>query len=200
VSVIVLVVIVVAALAVVLLTRHHGSSNKTQPTSSPSPVQTATASVSPSTVSASPTESPSASPSPTPSPSHSATPLPALSQADKQQISDNLQTYFSAINAGDYRTAWEQFTPRLKRQAPLAKFAEGDSTTQDSNVVIHWIKRTGTASAVAYVTFTSTQAAAYGPNHDTRDDWTLDYTMVLVNGRWRIDGTTGHNGVKYTPS
>jgi hypothetical protein len=107
--------------------------------------------------------------------------------------------YFDAINAGDYHTAWERFTPRLKQQAPLAKFAEGDSTTQDSNVVIHWIKGTGPLTAIAYVTFISTQAAAYGPNHDTEDDWTLDYTMELINGHWLIDGTTGHNGTTHTP-
>ena len=106
--------------------------------------------------------------------------------------------YFNAINAGDYHTAWDQFTPQLKAQAPYAKFAQGDSTSQDSNVVIHWIKGTGPVTAVAYVTFTSTQAAAYGPDHDTRDDWTLDYTMELINGHWLIGGTAGHDGTTHT--
>ena len=65
--------------------------------------------------------------------------------------------------------------------------------------MIHWIKGKGPYTAIAYVTFTSTQAAAYGPNHDTKDYWTLDYSMKLISGHWRIDGTAGHNGTKHTP-
>jgi hypothetical protein len=111
-----------------------------------------------------------------------------------------LNGYFTAINAADYRTAWELYTPHLRAQIPLEKLSEADSTTQDSDVVIHWVKRTGTRTARAYVTFTSTQDAAHGPDGDTADNWTLDYNLKLVGGLWLIDRVTGHSGSTHTPA
>jgi hypothetical protein len=183
-----------AALAVVLITRDHKPTGSTSATGGASPAHTTPAS--PQTSSSSPaspsTDPSSASPSPSPSPT-------GLSQADKDEITASLQTYFDGINAGDYQASWNRFTPRMRKKVPLAKFAEGDSTSQDSNVVYHWIKKKGPATAIVYVTFTSTQDAAYGPNGDTVDNWTLEYTMKLVGGQWLIDGSAAHNGSKYTP-
>ena len=148
---------------------------------------------------ASPAESPAASVQPTsPSPASSPPPAVASRAAERQQIDANLQAYFAAINAGDYRAAWGQFTPRLKKQDPLEKLAAGDSSSHDTNVLIHWVKWTNSRTAIVYVTFSSTQNPAQGPNGDSADNWTLDYTMKSVNGRWLINGDMGYNGSKYT--
>jgi Double zinc ribbon len=150
-------------------------------------------------VSASPEGSPAAGVQPASSGSPSSSPVATVSRAsERQQIEASLHAYFAGINAGDYRAAWEQFTSRLKNRAPLAKFAAGDSSSHDTNVVVHWVKWTNSRTAIAYVTFSSTQNSAQGPNGDTADNWTLEYTMKLVNGRWLINGDVGHNGSKYT--
>lgn len=150
-------------------------------------------------VGASPEASPAAGVQPASPSSPSSPPAATVSRAsERQQIEASLQAYFAGINAGDYRAAWEQFTARLKHRAPLAKFAAGDSSSHDSNVVVHWVKWTNSRTAIAYVTFSSTQDSAQGPNGDTADNWTLEYTMKLVNGRWLINGDVGHNGSKYT--
>ena len=186
-AVIVLLVAVAAALAVVLLTRSDKSSNGHSTVGGASPAQTPTAGASSTDVGASPSAVASVSATTAPSESY------------KQKIIASLNAYFDGINTGDYSAAWNQRTPRLNKGGPLQKFAKADSTSQNSNVVIHWIKKKDLVTAIAYVTFTSTQDPALAPNGiDSRDDWTLEYTMKLVNGRWLIDGTAGHNGTKYT--
>ena len=66
-------------------------------------------------------------------------------------------------------------------------------------MVIQSISMVDTQTAVAFVTFDSTQAASQGPNGDTSDSWTLDYTMKLVDGRWLIDRVLGQKGSTHTP-
>ncbi len=114
------------------------------------------------------------------------------------RIASTLHAYFAAINTKNFRTAWLQFTPHLEQSISVAHLANTDTTTHDSAIVIHALTVLDSRTVIAYVTFTSTQDASQGPNGDTRDDWTLDYTMRLITGRWLIDGVTAHNGSTHT--
>ena len=82
----------------------------------------------------------------------------------------------------------------------VAHLASSESTTHDGDVTIRQVTLLDARTALVYVTFTSTQAASQGPNGDTRDDWTLDYTMRLIDGRWLIDAVTGHDGSTHRPA
>ena len=121
-----------------------------------------------------------------------------LSSDDRDAISRTIRAYFAAINDRRFHQAWLQLSPAMRTTTSAAHLAESDSTTQDSAVVVRSMTPVDAATAVAYVTFTSTQAASQGPDGDTRDDWTLDYTMTRIGGRWFIDRVAAHNGSTHT--
>ncbi len=114
-------------------------------------------------------------------------------------MAETLAAYHNAINAGDYLTAWEQFTPAEQQRVTVDHLASADATSFGFEVRIHQVTRLGTEEAVVYVTFTSIQAPGYGPNGETCDYWTLDYTMRLIGGRWLIDHAGPHDGSTHTP-
>lgn len=116
----------------------------------------------------------------------------------RRMITSTLKTYFAALNARRFGTAWLQLTPHLGQTITVAHLASADRTTRDSAVVVRRVTALDATTAIAFVTFTSTQTASLGPNGDTRDDWTLDYTMKLVGGRWLIEGVAAHNGSTHT--
>jgi hypothetical protein len=191
-AVLVIVIAIAAGVTVFALTRDDGS---TPPPTSSSTEQTgdgAVAADGTASVESSTTEQPTPESTPTVAPT-------TLAAEDGQAIQDTLYAYFDGINARDYRAAWLQLAPSLRKTVRLARFAKGDSTSQDSDMVIHWMKKQTSSSVIAYVTFTSTQESEYGPNGDTLDYWTLEYHMKRIGGRWYINGTSGHNGHKYTP-
>jgi hypothetical protein len=109
-----------------------------------------------------------------------------------------LKAYFGAINEKRWRSVWLQYTPRLRQQVGIAHLASADDTSHDFDLVIHWARRLDSTTAQAFVTFASTQAASDGPNGDTRDYWTLNYTFRHIGGRWLIDGAKAHGGSAYT--
>ena len=116
----------------------------------------------------------------------------------RKMIASTLNTYFAAINARHFSTAWLQLTPHLGQTITVTHLTSADRTTRDSAVVVHRVTALDARTATAFVTFTSTQAASFGPNGDTRDNWTLDYTMKLIGDRWLIDGVAAHNGSTHT--
>jgi hypothetical protein len=116
----------------------------------------------------------------------------------RRMIASTLNTYFAALNARHFSTAWLQLTPHLGQTITVAHLTSADRTTRDSAVVVHRVTALDARTAAAFVTFTSTQAASFGPNGDTRDNWTLDYTMKLIGDRWLIDGVAAHNGSTHT--
>jgi hypothetical protein len=114
-------------------------------------------------------------------------------------VAATLGTYFWAINTRHWQTVWQQYTVAYQqRVGSVEPLAKGDATSHDFNIVIHSLTPLSGDLVKAYVSFTSTQAARYGPNGDTRDIWTLDYTFRLVNGSWLIDANGAHNGSTHT--
>ena len=77
----------------------------------------------------------------------------------------------------------------------IRHLAEGDATSNDFNIAISDIMPLDATTLKVFVTFTSTQSAGYGPNGETCDNWTLDYSFRLLNGSWLIDDSNPHNGI-----
>jgi hypothetical protein len=93
-----------------------------------------------------------------------------------------------------------QYSPDFQnRVGSIGPLARGDATSRDSNVAIRSITRINSHTLKVFVTFTSTQNAKYGPNGDTRDDWTLDYVFKRIGASWLIAGDGPHDGSGHTP-
>ena len=179
-----------APTVLVLTLGHPGSGPQAAVATSTSPAASVTPSAS---------SGPSDTPQPVPTPTVTVTAAPAVPKAPSKSryvaaITASLNAFFQAINDGSYSRAWHLYSPHLRQKVSLANMSSADSTTQNSNVVIHSVRRLSSRLAVAFVTFTSTQDPAYGPNGDSADDWTLDYTLKLIDGRWLIDQAIGHGG------
>jgi hypothetical protein len=116
------------------------------------------------------------------------------------EIATLFDSYFSAINAGDYDRALTYYDPAgqvdTSDPAERADFAEGVATSTDSDVVLRSL--TGDPSdgnLVATVSFTSQQAADKAPNGQTCAHWTVAYTLTQPDGGYRIfKGTASHDG------
>jgi serine protease Do len=113
---------------------------------------------------------------------------------DAAAIENTLQTYFSAIDSGDYATAYAQFDPTAQQAESEAQFAADEATTDDYDITLSSITPLTNGVDLADVTFTSLQRASEGPGGDQCDNWTLEYKMVDTSGAWLIDGATGQNG------
>jgi len=176
------------------------------PTTGPSTAGPSTVepSVSPASSPAAPT-APAPIPAPTPP---AAAPAPAVgvglvdiapvtADARAQSVAWTLNEYFSGINQRDAARALAVMDPAgvVDRNDPrqAEKFRVDLSTTTDANVVVHWIRDDHPAVHVlAGVTFTSRQAAAYGPNGQTCTTWSLVYTLsVAPAGTYAIVRTSG---------
>jgi len=105
-----------------------------------------------------------------------------------------LSTYFNAINAADYYTAWLQFTPTEQVRVSVSHLANADATTFVFDGRLRSLIQLSSSTIIAYVTCTSVQAPGYGPKGETCDRWTLDYTMKFIGGSWLIDRAGPHRG------
>lgn len=117
---------------------------------------------------------------------------------DGAGVTAALQTYFNAIDTGDYQSAYDQLSPNEQAQFSETQFAAGTATTYDYSVAIESITSTGAGRDLVDVFFTSLQNATQGPNGDQCDNWTLQYTMVNSSGSWLIDSTNGQNGTTHS--
>jgi serine protease Do len=113
---------------------------------------------------------------------------------DVASIISTLETYFGAIDDGDYATAYAQLDARAKGSGTLQQFVGGVSTSFDFNISMGKVTRSSAHTDQAPLSFTSIQDSAKGPNGDTCDNWALKYTMRDVGGVWLIDTVTGQHG------
>jgi S1-C subfamily serine protease len=117
----------------------------------------------------------------------------------KTGVSQTLGTYFDGINSGDYAAAYAVLSPRMQAQFSEKSFAQNTATSYDSNFQVLGAQQTDANTVVIGLAFSSLQAPGFGPNGETCDNWTLDYTVVRgAEGNWLIDATTPHNGSKFT--
>jgi hypothetical protein len=98
---------------------------------------------------------------------------------DATAAATTLAGYFGGIDAGRYTQAWDTLSPALRDGFSFQRWANGVSTSQDSQVVVQSIQHNDDGSIDAGVVFQSRQAGQYGPNPgETCTNWSLDYQMV----------------------
>jgi hypothetical protein len=92
-------------------------------------------------------------------------------------------------------TAFNQLTPQEQaRVGGLHTLAQGDATTQVSNVTIQAISEQSLGVELVTTSFTTTQAPANSPDAAPCDNWSLVYTVIQTGGSWLIADATGVNG------
>jgi S1-C subfamily serine protease len=132
-------------------------------------------------------------------PSADASPHSELTGADATAIGQTLLTYFRAIDAADYATAWNQLTAAQRAQVSPDQLASGLRTTYDFNISLHSLTPQSPGTATVYATFSSLQSPQLGPHGESCDLWTLDYTMRNESGSWLIERADPHSGQQATP-
>ncbi len=122
-------------------------------------------------------------------------PLGGLDSSAAAGIADAFDVYFGGINSGDYAAAFAVLSPRLRAGTSESRFAEGDSTSYDSQIRVLDVNPIDSSTVEVALTFVSLQAAEKGPNGETCDIWTLNYTMIMSSpGSWLIDAVAPYRG------
>ena len=117
----------------------------------------------------------------------------------KAAVSQTLGTYFEGINSGNYATAYAALSPTMQAQFSYDSFAKNTATSYDSDFTVLGAQQPDPNTVVIGIGFSSLQAPGYGPDGETCDNWTLDYTVIRgANGVWLIDATAPHDGSTHT--
>ena len=101
--------------------------------------------------------------------------------ATSLSVQATLETYYNAINSGDYYGVIEQFSPAYRGGFDADTMARTLATSFDFSVVIRDVAGS-TTSADAWVTFVSVQAPRFGPDGEGCTAWSLDYSFVESGG------------------
>jgi hypothetical protein len=122
--------------------------------------------------------------------------LPGLPNPDEvgSAVALTLAEYFVGINTGDYRSAFDQLSPRLQGTSDYLAFAEGVSTSYDFDFELRDADIRPDSASV-WLEFVSLQDPDYGPEGESCTLWSLDYELVrAADGRFLIDAVRGHAG------
>ncbi|MGH9130519.1 MAG: hypothetical protein ACRDWV_02350, partial [Acidimicrobiales bacterium] len=87
-----------------------------------------------------------------------------------------------------------QYTSQAQAAESESTFAAEVSSSYDEYATLNAVTPVFPGVDVSWISFTSLQSANQGPNGDTCDDWSLDYTMDDVGGVWLIASAAGHAG------
>lgn len=122
-----------------------------------------------------------------------------IDRATAAGIAAAFTTYFNGIDTGNYAAAWAVLSPPRRATVSLRAFADGVSTSYDSDVRVLSARRIDATTVSVVVSFVSLQRADKGPNGDVCDVWTLDYRMVRAgDGSWLIDEAQPYHGRTHT--
>jgi len=142
------------------------------------------------------------SPTPvTPTP-RTPTPTPGTVQArvsgiaDSAGVSSALSTYYTAINTGNYSTAYALLGPSLQANTPLSKFRDAEISSHIGDVSVLHASDLDSRTAQVDVDFTSRQAADKGPAYGvTCAKWQIRYVMYRDSSdTWTISKSQSRNG------
>jgi S1-C subfamily serine protease len=134
------------------------------------------------------------------SPDVPAPPGGAISDTAAEGIVAAFNTYFNGINTGNYAAAYAVLSPRLQAQTTQQAFADGDATSYDSEIQVLDAGQIDARTVRVGLTFTSLQAPDKGPNGESCDIWTIDYTMIEASdGSWLIDAAKPYDGTLHEP-
>lgn len=111
-------------------------------------------------------------------------------------VASSLTTYFSAINAHDFPTAYAMLGPTAQGRVSLDEMARDASTSHDEQIVLESVFSDGAGGQIAIVSFTSTQAPEDSPTSSTCNRWRIRYELVASGGSWLIDRSSGVDGAK----
>lgn len=195
------IVMLLAAAAIALIATRTGSSTDGDATGPP--VTPLTSSPSPSQAPSEPTNSTGvtvAETAPTvtqPSDPSFVTLSPGVVGIDVPGVQESLDRYFTAINRHDWAAARGQFTAAERSKVSQAKMAQGDASTQDSNVILEAVA-VGTAGDTAIVSFRSIQPPSDSPDGSPCNQWRLRYKMVQGGNGWLIDSVSSAGGSGYS--
>ncbi|GAA4964061.1 hypothetical protein [Actinoplanes utahensis] len=124
---------------------------------------------------------------------------PAVRDPRAKDVAAMLDIYFTGINERDYRAVAGVLDPagELDPGVPgqLAAFAQGTSTTRDSEIVLHRLTTAASGRLRAEVNFRSRQKAGHGPPErpdETCTRWRVVYILSTSGGDYRMvrgDGT-----------
>ena len=104
-------------------------------------------------------------------------------------------TYFDGINTDNSAAAWAVLSPGLQAETPLINFKTATSSTYDSDLKVLNSHSLASDRIVVTLSFNSLQDPKKGPNGESCDNWTLDYTLVqAADGAWQIDAAVPHSG------
>jgi serine protease Do len=133
------------------------------------------------------------------SPDVPAPPHGQISDSQAAGIVAAFNTYFGGINSGNYAAAYAVLSPRLQAGTTAQEFAAGDATSYDTDQEVLDARAVDADTVHVVLAFTSLQSAAKGPNGDTCDNWTIDYTMIRTSdGTWLIDAAAPYKGSLHT--
>lgn len=109
-----------------------------------------------------------------------------------QDIAQALFTHGESINSGDYEAAWSVFSPSFQRNHPLLSWQQGLETSYWETLEVVDVTETDGGANVD-VAFRTVQDTEFGHNGQTCSDWNRTYTMLLIDGVWRIDSSQGES-------
>ncbi|HEX3789023.1 MAG TPA: hypothetical protein VHW44_14255 [Pseudonocardiaceae bacterium] len=108
------------------------------------------------------------------------------------QVAALLQTYFDAVNNGNYGLWRKSVITKLAQQNPEASWQAGRQTTSDRQISVFRIDAAPDDELRVLVTFTSRQEPAYAPQPDPTDCTHWQNIMSLArgsSGSWLIAGS-----------
>lgn len=114
-------------------------------------------------------------------------------------IAQALQLYAQAINDRYIELVWRLLTPAMREQAGgYDEYAEGLSTSSWISFDVLTVEAVDPVTDVATVAARTVQAAEHGWDGATCSDWLIEYTLVLNEGYWQIDGARRVDGLPPT--
>lgn len=102
----------------------------------------------------------------------------SMQKADSEAASV-VRAHFAALERGDFRAAYDQFSPRYRRHLPFHLF--------EAMVVGHWKVLRG--GVVVFPEWTTPSRVVLHVNFEARPSMglTADFTVIRNHGRWWID-------------
>ena len=113
-------------------------------------------------------------------------------------VASTFETYFDGINSGDYAAAYAVLNPNDHPASGEQAFADGDSTSYDSDIQVLDARRLSATTVDVALSFVSIQRSDKGPDGDTCDTWTLEYTLVRIGAIWYLDSAKPYGPSNHT--
>jgi serine protease Do len=110
-------------------------------------------------------------------------------------VSDTFEDYVALINSSREGQAYDTYLgPRLQGRISRDEFVQSMSTSFLTDLDVYNIFMAPEGHVEAWVSFTSAQDAAFGPDGQTCSEWDLTYELILQDLTWLIERATNSAG------